>query len=386
MILTLQTNSFACYGGIPTYNRLICRVLNEFNWGGGTCVLVAMDDREDVDREAVLMPNLRLAGFGGNRIRFVIAALRAVVSNPVEMLLAGHVNYAPVCLFLKWLRPSMRFGVSIHGCEVWDRLSFLRRLALRRADFVLSVSDYTKQQAVRNNGLQKDRIIVLPNALEWTTNEVSSSTKVRPLPQGIKLLSVGRLDANERRKGFDTVIESLPAVAQRVPDVQYIIIGSGTDLERHRQLAREVGVADRVHLLANVDDDTLRYYHESSDVFVMPSTQEGFGFVYLEAMLYGKPVVAANYGGAPEVVEDGVTGCLVEYGNIRQLTETLIDICFDLDKRQRLGAAGYQRLQKRFTFEHFNRRLKDIFMHQLSSQVFEPGDKRQITNTAQSLH
>ena len=367
MILSLQTKSYNCYGGIPTYNRLISRALNEVNWVDDKRVLIAMDECEDVERAAQFTPNLHLYGFGGNRVKFVLAALRIVLSNPVEILLAGHVNYAPLCLLLKWLRPRLRVGVSIHGCEVWDKMPFLRRFALQRADFILSVSDYTKRHAARSNGLQEDRIIVLANALEWTADEFTPSTKAPKLPQGIKLLSVGRVDATEQRKGFDTVIESLPFVALEVPSVQYLIIGDGTDLDRHRQLAKEMGVSERVHLLGNVDDETLRHCYQACDVFVMPSAQEGFGFVYLEAMQYGKPVVAAKCGGSPEVVEDGVTGALTEYGNVQELGAAITRLCCDRELRVNLGSAGKKRLNQKFTFSHFKQTFVQILQKQLRS-------------------
>ncbi len=363
MILSLQTNSFGSYGGIPTYNRLVCRVLSSFD--ASSRVLVAMDRSEDIDREASLCPNLEIVAFGGNRLKFARAAGSIVARERVEVILAGHLNYAPLCFLLKLLRPQMRFGVFIYGCEVWERIPLFRRWALQRADFIISISNYTNQQAVNINGVKAERTFVLPNALEWTANKSIASSDVHALPPGIKLLSVGRLDAAERRKGFDTVIESLPAVAQEVPSVQYIIIGSGTDLERHRQLARDVGVYERVHFLGTVNEETLRHCYDSCDVFVMPSAQEGFGFVYLEAMQYSKPVVAAKSGGSPEVVDDGVTGLLTEYGNVPELSAALTRLCSDPGLRVMLGSAGKQRLSQRFTFSHFKETLVGILQKQL---------------------
>lgn len=384
MILSLQTKSFACYGGIPTYNRLVCRVLNELDRRDGHCVLIAMDEREDVAREAALLPNLRLAGFGENRLKFVLQALRAVFTNKVELLLAGHVNYAPLGLFLSWLRPRMRYGVFIYGSEVWEKLPLLRRVATQQADFIVSISDYTGQQAVKINGIKKQNTFLLPNALEWSASDDAPLPHVDPIPGGIKLLSVGRLDANERQKGFDTVIKALPDIALEVPDVQYVIIGEGTDLDRHKQLADELAVSDRVHFLGSVNEELLRQYYRCCDVFVMPSAQEGFGFVYLEAMHYAKPVVAAKSGGAPEVVEDAITGRLVEYGNQAQLTQALVQLCNDPDERQRLGVAGYHRLNESFTYERFKQTLTDILHREVPSQMVEPTDRQQISTSTQS--
>ncbi len=379
MILTLQTNSFGSYGGIPGYNRLVCRVLNAINWDGGNRVLIAMDDPGAVERQALTHPNLHMSAFGGKRLAFVKAALSTVARKSIDLVLAGHVNYAPLCLLFKLFQPRIRIGVFIYGWEVWERMPALRRWALQRADFVISISEYTKQQAIKINGLSEDRIFLLPNALEWT-NEVSRSPANQALRLGTTLLSVGRVDSNEQRKGFDTVIESLPAVAQYVPDVQYVVVGSGSDLERHKQLASTVGVADRVHFLGSVKEEILLDCYKSCDVFVMPSAQEGFGFVYLEAMQNSKPIVAANSCGAPEVVQNGITGKLVEYGNKEELAQVLISLCLNPGERQRLGQAGHESLQKTFTFAQFKQTLTKILVKELPARVI--GDFYQRSSDA----
>jgi phosphatidyl-myo-inositol dimannoside synthase len=324
-----------------------------------------MDDPQTVELEASLYPQLRLSAFSGRRTAFSRRALAVTARNRVGLVLAGHVNYAPLCLLLKRLRPQMRFGVFLYGCEVWEPIPSIRRWAVQQADFFISISAYTKQQAVNVNKLQEDRIFLLPNALEWRTAH-SNSNGPYSLPQGMKLLSVGRLDNTEQRKGFDTVIQSMPLIAEKVPNVQYIVIGNGTDLERHKRLAASTGVSNRVHFFGSVDEELLRACYQSCDVFVMPSAQEGFGFVYLEAMQFMKPVVAANSGGAPEVVDNGVTGRLVRYDDREQLAGTLTELLLDSELRRRLGQAGYQRLQYKFTFAHFKERLTEILQRELA--------------------
>lgn len=369
MILSLQTDTFGSFGGIPTYNRLVCRVLDDSESSDRNSVLIAMDDQTDLDRNVSNHRNLHIEAFGGNRIRFVVATIRTVLSGKVKLLVAGHLNYAPLCSLLKVFRPRIKFGVLIYGSEVWYRIPLMRRWALQRADFIISISDYTRKQAANFNALDEKRIHVLPNAIEWRTSEATETAAAFDLPPGTKLLSVGRLATTEQQKGFDTVIKSLPSIAESVADVQYIIIGSGTDLERHKQLAKKVGVSERVHFLGTVDEETLRHCYKSCDVFVMPSAQEGFGFVYLEAMQYAKVVVAARSGGAPEVVKDQVTGRLVEYGNEDELVQALLELCLDPEKRTKLGSAGYQRLQERFTFAHFKQKLTEILAAELPSKM-----------------
>jgi glycosyltransferase involved in cell wall biosynthesis len=267
----------------------------------------------------------------------------------------------------------------LYGIEAWQQLSLLRRRALQQADFMISISDYTRQKAIQANLLLADRVHLLPNAVQTATIEPIPVPDQSPAAQGTRLLSVCRLDQNEQYKGVDKVIEVLQDVAESVPDVQYIIVGNGTDLERHRQLAHRLGVSERVHFLGFLSDAALRVCYQQCDVFVMTSAGEGFGFVFLEAMNYGKPIIAANSGGAPEVIQDGITGLLVEYGNNKQLAASLINLCLNPEKRRTLGQAGYQRLQEKFTFPHFRQRLTEILLRELSSEAASKISRTQET-------
>lgn len=368
MILSLQSTTFGAHGGIPTYNRVVCRVLNELSEPVERRVFVVTDTARDLDQHRAAYPNVTLTAFAGKRSAFVRQVVSLVLTRKIDLLLIGHVNYAPLGLFLKLLRPSLRYGVMVHGVDVWSRLPLIRRLALQKANFVSSVSEYTKQQVVSVNQVDPRRVYVLPNALEWEENGQAVKATQTAAP-ATRLLTVCRLSVDERYKGVDTVIEALPSVRRAVPDVQYFVIGSGTDLERHKRLAEEQSVSDCVHFPGSVDVETLQAHYGACDVFVMPSAGEGFGIVFLEAMRYSKPVVAADSGAVPEVVQDQVTGRLVKYGDRDELARTLIELCLDREKRMRLGAAGYQRLQARFTFTHFKQKLTEILSQEIVSSL-----------------
>ena len=117
--------------------------------------------------------------------------------------------------------------------------------------------------------------------------------------------------------------------------------------------------------LGSVDEATLHECYRSCDIFVLPSAQEGFGIVFLEAMRYRKPTVGARYGGIPEVVLDGITGLLVDYGDEVALAEAVTSLCKDPELRQRFGDAGYERLELNFTLDQFKERLSDILGREL---------------------
>ncbi|PYS39514.1 MAG: hypothetical protein DMF71_15090, partial [Acidobacteria bacterium] len=147
------------------------------------------------------------------------------------------------------------------------------------------------------------------------------------------------------------------SILARLGDLQYVVVGSGNDLERHRRLAAEKGLNGHVHFLGSVDEATLRRLYQECDVFVLPSAGEGFGIVYLEAMFYGKPVIAAESGAVSEVVSRDETGLLVEYGDAERLAEAILRLGED--------AAGRQRLESNFMFRQFREKFQKIILQQL---------------------
>jgi glycosyltransferase involved in cell wall biosynthesis len=151
----------------------------------------------------------------------------------------------------------------------------------------------------------------------------------------------------------DLVIRALPALVANHPQLKYVVIGDGEDRVRLEELAQSAGVGAHVSFLGHVPEETLKEEFSRCTVFVMPSAKEGFGMVFVEAMAYGKPVVAARAAGATEVVEHGRTGMLVEYGDVAGLTTALDELLGNPELRRRLGEAGHLATQGKFSFESY---------------------------------
>lgn len=327
------------------------------------------DQPGDLDDYRYALSEINLRVFSGRRLAFVCHALWLALTQKVNLVLIGHVNYAPLGLLMRFLQPSLRYGVMVHGVDVWSRLSGIRRRALQKADFITSVSDHTTNRAVKVNRIDHRLVYLLPNALEWRAGKDDEQGPSDIVANTKRLLTVCRFSKEERYKGVDTVIEALPEIIRLVPSLHYYIVGTGEDLQRHKDLAKSLGVAERTHFLGAVDGKTLRTYYQHCDVFVMPSAGEGFGIVFLEAMSYSKPVVAADSGAVSEVVLDGTTGVLVNYGDKKQLASVISRLCRQPSECERLGRAGYQRLEDNFTFRHFKQTLSEILVEELSQKA-----------------
>jgi glycosyltransferase involved in cell wall biosynthesis len=146
-------------------------------------------------------------------------------------------------------------------------------------------------------------------------------------------------------------------------------VGEGPDRKRLERLAVKEGVSGQVRFAGRVPDEELPAYYETCDLFALPSTEEGFGIVYLEAMSHGKPCIGARAAAAPEVIVDGQTGLLALPDDRVSLESALLRLLEFPDEAKRMGQAGRQRLQEQFSFDAFQRRLSDIFGVEMPTSV-----------------
>ena len=179
-------------------------------------------------------------------------------------------------------------------------------------------------------------------------------------PEGRVLLTVGRWIANERYKGADNLIRALPCLLDSDPDFHLVAIGEGDDRPRLEGMARELGISQRVHFLNWVSKKKLAACYASCDIFALPSSGEGFGLVFLEAMAFEKPVVGGAQGGAVDLIQDGLNGFLVPHGDAESLTSALRTLLTHGDRRREMGREGRALVMRHFRFESFRKGLKEI--------------------------
>ncbi len=170
-------------------------------------------------------------------------------------------------------------------------------------------------------------------------------------------MTVSRLASSERYKGQDRVIRILPRLRSEHPDIVYLVVGDGDDRPRLEALALECGVTEQVVFVGRVSQDELPDYFRLADVFVMPSTGEGFGIVFLEAMASGANVIAGNQDGSRDALGDGALGTLVAPDNLDELASAIRSA---LDKPTRNGDNS-SRFRPRLFAEQVNMLLQAFF-------------------------
>ena len=303
-MLALATDAFGGRGGIARYNRDFFDALAQ----SGRMSSIAVLPRHAPDR--VVAPlGISQARPRPGRVAYTLMAVTAALRRPPDIVFCGHLHMAPLAWLIARLSRA-KLVIQTHGIEAWPRPSRLRRAALEAADLVLCVSRHTRAQIAGWAALAPERLLVVPNTVgdEFSPGDGGALRTALGLDGKRVLLTVGRIDARERYKGHDRVIRAIAALVRRGHDVVYLIVGDGDDRRHLAQLARTAGVAERVRFLGAVSRQYLVEVYRLADVFVMPSTGEGFGIAYLEAMASGTPALGLAVAGARDALADGELG------------------------------------------------------------------------------
>ena len=316
------------------------------------------------DREFVFTGAARAKG------RFSTTAMQTA-RRKAKLVLAAHANLGPVISAMKLVSPRMKSILCTHGIEVWEPLSMLRRRALRKADVVLAPSRSTAEHVTEEQGVAPEKLRVLPWGLDPQFEGLLNIRPVPPppsnFPTGRVVLTVGRWRESERYKGMDTLIIALPRLLPRWPDLHLAIAGDGDDRPWLEHLTEKNGVRRHVHFFAGLSYPELAACYAACEIFALPSAAEGFGLVYLEAMARGKPVIGGAHGGAPEVIEDGKTGYLVQHGDAVQLATSIETLLAHPELGREMGARGCKRVENEFRFNVFAKAFKKILREQCES-------------------
>lgn len=292
----------------------------------------------------------RVRGAGGHRSRFVAAALRGAASaDRHTTVIVTHLQLAPAALAFAARGASVT--TMLCGVEAWQRVNPLQRATLDRAARLIAISRFTRggfhaanpHFAGRDVDVCHLGVEPLPGAEPATVGPPSA-------------LIVGRMAGDERYKGHDPLLEIWSDVAAAVPGASLRIVGEGDDRARLEQKAASLALGGQVTFLGGLDEAALLREYERCTAFVMPSRDEGFGFVFVEAMRAARACVGSR-GAAAEIIADGDSGLLVEPGDRAQLRDGVVRLLRDRPATAAMGARGRARFLEQFTEQRFRDRF-----------------------------
>lgn len=342
-------------GGTAHFGRVLGRALRRYASANGLSFrglhLPASDGHPALDG---------YASCGGSRLRLAVrvAALQLGPSRRRRLFLFDHPGPARIQGHLP-ASLRARYAVVLHGIDVWRPLPSDQSRALAAADFLFPVSRVTVERARPFLPAGCRIEVVHPGIEEPEGAGAVSQEQLQAAGAGFVLI-VSRLPGQERYKGHDELIEAWPSVLAEVPAARLVVAGGGEDRGRLEARVRELGLTDAVVFLGFVDPPTLAELYQRASLFAMPSRDEGFGLVFVEAMAAGKPCLALADTAPAEIIVDGETGRLVPAGRPELLAGALAGLLGDPHGARRLGEAGRQRFEREFTQAAFEARLEPL--------------------------
>jgi glycosyltransferase involved in cell wall biosynthesis len=320
-LLTLVTDAYGGLGGIAKFNRDLLAALCSHPAVSEVVALPRVEAAESFSEEAFPEGLRYRAETAGEKGHYALAVLKALATEGrFDGVVCGHLNLLPLGALAAKLKRAPLLLI-IHGIDAWQPpaggvMARLARRAIPSVDAFVAVSGVTKERFLGWSGLPESAGHVVPNCIDASAYGPGPKRPDLLARYGLEgrtvLFTLGRLSAAERYKGFDEVIEALPALAADVPDVAYLIAGDGDDRARLEQKASDLGVSDRVVFAGYVPEEEKADHYRLADAFVMPGRGEGFGIVYLEALACGVPVVASSLDASREAVRDGALGRVVD--------------------------------------------------------------------------
>jgi phosphatidylinositol alpha-1,6-mannosyltransferase len=293
-----------------------------------------------------------------------------LVRNPsVRVVFGGSALATPLVLLLARMF-GRRAIIQTHGLDIIYYRNFIYQQVcvrwLKFCDRIIANSSYTAALA-ESKGVARDRLSIIspgvqPERFNVPTDVVK--TKRHWNLNGRKIiLFVGRL---ARRKGVKEFIEnSLVRIVQEIPEACFLIVGDNpTESLAHREdivagikaTIEKSSLEHYVRLIRSLGDDEVIKLYQACDVVVLPALNvdddvEGFGIVAVEAAAAGKPVVATRVGGIPDAIEDGQSGILVRSGDYAELTQAIVELLRDEQKRVEMAKVSISQAKDRFAWE-----------------------------------
>ncbi len=301
--------------------------------------------------ECVIYP----ARHQGEYIRRSIAAAREVRRFKPDLV---HVHYASAFGLWGLLSRRKPLVVSVWGSDItefpsqWPQRTYVRYL-LKRATWITATGKALETATTKLYPESVRKLSVIPFGVS-----IPASCPSLPDAETIRICTLKWL---QPVYGLTVLLYALAEVVKSFPTVSLSIAGYGPQEAELRHLIKRLHLESHARLVGFIENRNAYAFIQEHDIMAMPSLQEGFGVAALEAAACGRPVIASNIGGIPEVVVDGGTGLLVPPNDRHALAAGILKLAHDAALRKKLGAGGYQFVKERYTWERSLDLMTDLY-------------------------
>lgn len=346
-ILCLSLSTFDKVGGIQTFNKFFYRALaeNNFNYN-----VISLHDKKS--------PNKKVHVCNSNYFKFLYLLFK--FSNSETIIIWQHVSltfFLPILLCIKKIKKNV---LTLYGTEVWGKdMPILKKICFMKMDYYWCISKFTANEIITKYYIEREKIKIFPCCIDTSirTNFEKNPYQVNQF----NILSILRLDKSGKLNAVYDILRVMPNLIKIHKNIHYTIIGEGNYKHKIINDIKKSNMKNHISILGYVKNT--RPYLEYCDVFTLTSPLEGFGIVYLEAMLYEKPCLASKNCGSEDVVLNGSTGYSFGITEFKKLTNKISKIINNKTKRTELGKKGYEHLMENFTFSKFKKNQKTLLLN-----------------------
>jgi glycosyltransferase involved in cell wall biosynthesis len=371
-------------GGVATYVQDIKRLLS----ARGHCIHVlcpgdseVVQERSSRSDEGVVELNLRAPWIPTVPVKGVVAFLvyliptlwrlhRFMAKNKIQLVSLEYPLSCMIYFFILRMWTGIPIVVGLHGSDVLllhtnDSVSQrILRGIVRRADWVLAHSVSLLADARVKVGKLRENCSYLHYGVECSRlrETAETATASAPIPDGDYVLTVAKLYP---RKGLDVLLRAIHLLKQSHQGFRFVIVGDGPEEDRLKNMATELGIASMVVFAGDVKNDVVPALFKRCAFFALSSRVEPFGIVLLEAMTFGKAIVATTAGGIPEFVQDGHNGLLIPVEDHQALAECIQKLLVDKELRERIGRNGRMVVEEQYDYDKLIIRYEELFKEQM---------------------
>ena len=303
-----MTDAFGGYGGIAQYNRDFLLAAAGGCFPGPITILARMAN----DEVGSLPAGVEQKSPTMNKFAYAARATALALRQRPKVIYNAHLYHGPLSMRLARLTGA-KLVSQLHGTEIWDDVPAGCLAALEASDLVLTVSRDTCARTLAKARLAPEKVAVINNTVgaQFTPGDREAARRKFAMAGETVILTVARLDGRDGYKGHDRIIPLLPKLRAMGVDAVYMIAGEGPDRDRLQALAQNHRVENHVRFLGKIPADDLPDLYRAADLFALPSTGEGFGISFVEAMACGTPAIGLAIGGSPDALVDGTLGTCV---------------------------------------------------------------------------
>lgn len=301
-----------------------------------------------------------------------IALFRCILKEKVDIIHCGTVHpFAAYGLFFRRF-----FGIPYIVHTFGEEIMMLQRNRFKKkvishllinANKVIVISEFMERKLIEL-GVKEEDITIIPMCVDtniFMPRDCEGLRQKLNLKDKRVILTASRL---VERKGQDVVIKSLPKVIKEVPNIAYVIVGSGPTEDKLKTLVKDLALEKYVIFIRWLTQIRLVDYYNLCDIFVMPNRKledtaeiEGFGVVFLEANACGKPVIGGRSGGVEEAIIDGQTGILIDRPtDPDEVSKAILRLLLDRELSCRMGEIGRKRAQDFFNWNVMAGKLEKL--------------------------